>query len=190
MLIKKVVILFVFGLLFSSCEGQSNELSKTVKRESKKLQSGSHTLAKLPKEIFIVIGRGGSNYGHIISINKNGYIQYGVGSYFMKTDESGDMSETFNSVLIKYDEKYSKKQKQLSAENITKLAELISDEEKLQRFDDMGTVSDDYEYRVYLDKKNVAFGYEIYMSGFPKNLRSLIDLILDEIEIHELPGMA
>jgi hypothetical protein len=191
MLEKKIIILFVFGLLFSSCEGRLNEPSRTTaKPESTKLQGGSQTLPELPKEIVIVIGRGGSNYGHIISINKKGSIQYGVGSSFIKTDESGDMTEAFNPDLIKYDERYSKKQKQLSAENITKLAELISDEEKLRRFDEKGSVKDDYEYCVYLDKKNVAFGYRINMPDFPKNLRSLINLILDEIEIHELPGMA
>ena len=95
------------------------------------------------------------------------------------------MSEIFNPELMKYDEKYPKKQKQLSAENITKLAELISDEEKLQQFDKMGSVLDDYDYNVYLDKKNIAFGYESNMSTFPKNLRSSINLILDEIEIYD-----
>jgi len=190
MLIKKVFILFVFGILLSSCGGRSNELSNTAKTESTNSEGTSHKSVELPKEILILIGRGGNSYGHIISINKKGYIHYGVGSFLIETDESGNITEPFNPDSVKYDERYSKKEKQLSSENITKLAELISGEEKLRRFDEMGSVSDAYEYRVYLDKKNVAFGYDINMSDFPKNLRSLIDLIENEIEIHELPGMA
>ena len=161
----------------------------TAKPEQTRSQGDSHSTAELPKDILLLIGRGGSSYGHIISINKKGYIQYCVGSYLMKADGSGDMSGTFDPDLIKYDEKYAKEQKQLSAENIAKLAELISDEEKL-RFSEEGLVTDDYEYRLYLDKKFVAFGFESNMSDFPQTLRSLIDLIRGEIKIHELPGMA
>lgn len=188
-MLKKILILFTFSLLFSSCDGRFDELSSTTKPEPTRSQDDSHTTAERPKEILLLIGRGGSSYGHIISINKEGYIQYAVGSYLMKADESGDMTETFNSDLIKYDERYTKEQKQLSAENIAKLAELISDEEKL-RFIEEDLVEDDYEYRLYLDKKFVAFGLESKMSDFPETLRSLIDLIRGEIKIHELPGMA
>jgi hypothetical protein len=51
-------------------------------------------------------------------------------------------------------------------------------------------VEDDYLYSIYLDKKKIAFGYESNIKNFPGDLQLLISLIVSEVELHKLPGMA
>ena len=141
---KKVLYYFIVGLLFTSCDakktiGNQNPLTgKTISQDE----------TKLPKEIFLMIGRGGCCNGHIVSISKNGEIKYFVGSYSIPNDRS-DMPEIYDSQLIKQNPNYKPKYRKLSEEKINKLGQLINDEQKLC-FKDEVLVKDDFVYNIYL----------------------------------------
>lgn len=183
-MLKHLVYCFILGLLFTSCDAQNPVDSKD--------QLTSNTVSQnetiLPKEIFLLIGRGGCCNGHIVTISKNGEIKYFVGSYSIPNDRS-DMPETYDSQLIKQNPNYKPKYQKLSEEKINKLGQLINDEQKL-RFKDKVSVKDDFVYNIYLDNKKIASGYESRKVEFPTNLAALIDLIRGEIELYKLPGMA
>lgn len=174
----------ILGLVFAGCSAMStisnqNELtSKTISRDA----------TKLPKEIFLLIGRGGCCNGHMISISKNGEIKYFVGTYPIPNDSS-DMPETYDSQLIKQNPKYRPKYLILSEEKLIHLEQLIIDEQKL-RFNDKVEVDDDFVYTIFLDNRKIATGYESRIAEFPANLAALVDLIRGEVELYELPGMA
>lgn len=172
------------GLLFTTCDAKEaiddqNQLN--VKRLS-------HSETKLPKDIFLLIGRGGCCNGHIITISKNGEIKYFVGSYSV-TNDSSDMPEIYDSQLIKQNLNYKPKYRKLSEEKINQIGQLINDEQKL-RFKDEVLVKDDFVYNIFLDNKKIASGYESRKAEFPANLIALVDLICSEVELYELPGMA
>ena len=181
---KYLIYYFIVGLLFTSCDakktiGNQNPLTgKTISQDE----------TKLPKEIFLMIGRGGCCNGHIVSISKNGEIKYFVGSYSIPNDRS-DMPEIYDSQLIKQNPNYKPKYRKLSEEKINQLGQLINDEQKL-RFKDEVPVKDDFVYSIYLDNKKIASGYESHKAEFPTNLAALLDLIRREVELYELPGMA
>ena len=183
-MIKYLIYYFILGLLFTSCDakntiGNQNQLnSKTI----------SQNEMKLPKEIFLLIGRGGCCNGHIVTISKNGEIKYFVGSYSIPNDRS-DMPEIYDSQLIKQNQNYKPKYRKLSEEKINNLGQLINDEQKL-RFKDEVLVKDDFVYNIYLNNKKIASGYESRKAEFPANLAALVDLICSEVELYELPGMA
>jgi hypothetical protein len=99
------------------------------------------------------------------------------------------MPETYDSQLVKQNPKYKPKYRKLSQEKIKLLRQLIDDEQKL-RFNDKVEVDDDFVYTLFLDNKKIAFGYESRMTEFPTNLAALVDLIRNELELYELPGMA
>lgn len=147
----------------------------------------------LSKGIVVFIGRGGCCYGHIISIDKNGNLQYSVGTYSIPASNGGDadahLPENFDPNRIKVDEKYAQKNKKVPAEVLERLAKLIRDEGKLS-FQDKSLVYDAYVYNVYLDNKVIAFGYDSNIKNFPENLRELITLVISQIELYKLPGMA
>lgn len=148
---------------------------------------------RLPKDINILIGRGGCCYGHIISIDRNGDLEYFVGQYNLPVDKNsiskGIMPEIFNPDLVKMDKRYSPKYRKVPLDNLRQLAQLIREEKKLH-FRDETMVTDAYLYHLYINKKKVAYGYDLNLEVFPENLQKLIKLILSEIKLHELPGMA
>lgn len=174
---------FILGLLFTNCAAkniignQNHQISETV----------SQNETKLPKEIFLLIGRGGCCNGHIVSISKNGEIKYFVGNYSIPDDKS-DMPEIYDPQLIKQNPDYEPKYRKLSKEKINQLRQLINDEQKL-RFKDEVSVKDDFVYNLYLDNKKIASGYKSRKTEFPKNLAELIDLIPKEVELYKLPDM-
>jgi hypothetical protein len=145
---------------------------------------------ELPKEIFILIGRGNCCSGHAISISKDGEVDYSIAEYSsLESDKSGSTPETYDPNSIKMNERYSKKRTRLSPDTLKKLSELIGNEEKLHFYDEMG-VTDTYLYNIYLDKKKIAHGYEPNIKRFPEELQAMISLILNEVELYKLPGMA
>lgn len=97
--------------------------------------------------------------------------------------------EVYNPESIKIDKKYSRKNGKLSSENLKRLAQLLSDTKKIE-FRDETLVMDDYLYQLYLDNKNIAYGYQSNLKKFPENLQEIIKIIESEIKLHELPGMA
>jgi hypothetical protein len=147
----------------------------------------------LSKDIVVFIGRGGCCYGHIISIDKNGNLQYSVGTYSLPASNGGEadayLPETFDPNRIEVDKKYAQKNKKVSAEVLERLALLVRDEEKL-RFQDKSLVFDAYHYNIYLDNKGIGYGYDSTITSFPANLRELITLVIGQVELHKLPGMA
>jgi hypothetical protein len=147
----------------------------------------------LSKNIVVFIGRGGCCYGHIISIDKSGNLQYSVGTYSIQASNGGDtdayLPENFDPNRINVDEKYAQKNKKVSAEVLERLAKLIRDEEKLS-FRDKSLVYDAYVNNIYLDNKGIAFGYDSNIKSFPENLRELITLVIGQVELYKLPGMA
>jgi hypothetical protein len=181
---KYLTFYLIVGLLFVSCEA-TNTIGNQNHPTSK---TSSQDETKLPKEIFLMIGRGGCCNGHIVSISKNGEIRYFVGSYSVPNDRS-DMPEIYDSQLIKQNPSYKLKYRKLSEEKINNLGQLINDEQKL-RFKDEVPVKDDFVYSIYLDNKKIASCYESNKAEFPTNLAALVDLIRGEVELYKLPGMA
>jgi hypothetical protein len=183
-MIKYLIYYFILGLLFTNCAAkniignQNHQTSETI----------SQNETKLPKEIFLLIGRGGCCNGHIVSISKNGEIKYFVGAYSIP-DAKSDMPEIYDPHLITQNPDYEPKYRKLSKEKINNLGQLINDEQKL-RFKDEVSVKDDFVYNIYLDNKKIASGYESHKAEFPTNLAELIDLIRGEVELYKLPGMA
>ena len=147
----------------------------------------------LSKDIIVFMGRGGCCYGHIISIDKKGNLQYSVGTYSISASNGDEadayLPETFDPNRIEVDRKYVKKTKNVSAEMLERLAQLVRDEEKLS-FRDKSLVDDAYVYNVYLDNKGIAYGYDSKIKTFPANLQEFITLIISQVELHKLPGMA
>ena len=153
-MIKYLTYYLILGFLFTSCETK-NTIGSQNHRTSKTIFKNE---TKLPKEIFLLIGRGGCCNGHIISISKNGEIKYFVGSYSIPNDRS-DMPDVYDSQLIKQNLKYKPRYLKLSDEKIKLLRQLINDEQKL-RFKDGVRVKDDFVYNIYLENQKIAFGYE------------------------------
>ena len=183
---KCLVYYLVLGLLFTGCVSKNaNAIVLENPQTNKPIFQDE---AKLSKEIFILIGRGGCCHGHIISISKNGEIKYFVGTYSIPDDKS-EMPEIYDPQLITPNSKYEPKNFKFSQEKIKSLEQLISDEQDL-RFKDDVEVTDAYIYNIYLDNKKIASGYQSRKDKFPKNLRALIDLIRGEVAMYELPGMA
>jgi hypothetical protein len=183
-MIKYLIYYFILGLLFTNCAAKNTIGNQNPQTSETIFQNET----KLPKEIFLLIGRGGCCNGHMVSISKNGEIKYFVGSYTIPNDSS-DMPETYDSQLIKQNPKYKPKYQKLSQEKINLLGQLIDDEQKLS-FNDKVEVDDDFVYNFFLDNKKIASGYESRKAEFPTNLAALIDLIRGEIELYKLPGMA
>lgn len=187
---KFLIYYLILGFLFTSCVSknaavhENRQTSKTISVDGKKLSDKT----KLSKEIFILIGRGGCCTGHMISINKNGEIKYYVGAYSLPSDK-WEMPEIYDSQKITPISTYKPKDLKLSQEKIKSLEQLISGEENLHFKEDI-IVTDDYLYSIYLDSEKIASGYESRKDKFPKNLKALIDLIHEEVELYELPGMA
>lgn len=183
-MIKYLIYYFMLGLLFTNCnakniiDNQNHQTSETIFQNE----------TKLPKEIFLLIGRGSCCNGHIISISQNGEIKYFVGTYSIPNAKS-DMPEIYDPHLITQNSDYEPKYRKLSKEKINNLGQLINDEQKL-RFKDEGSVRDDFVYSIYLDNKKIASGYQSHKSKFPTNLAALVDLIRGEVELYKLPGMA
>jgi hypothetical protein len=147
----------------------------------------------LPKAITIFIGRGGCCYGHIIAIDKNGNLEYFVGTYAAPTPNPSEVGaylpETFDQNFVEVDNKYAKKKKLIPPEVLKRLEQLIGDEEKLS-FRDKSLVYDDYVYNIYLDNSGIAYGHESKIKNFPTNLQEFIKLIGSQVELYKLPGMA
>ncbi|MEJ7847649.1 MAG: hypothetical protein WKF92_06140 [Pyrinomonadaceae bacterium] len=183
-MIKYLIYYFILGLLFTNCAAkytignQNHQTNETIFQNE----------TKLPKEIFLLIGRGGCCNGHIVSISKNGEIKYFVGTYSIP-NASSDMPEIYDSQLITQNPNYKPKYRKLSEEKIIHLKQLINDEQKL-RFKDEVLVTDDFVYNIYLNNKKIASGYQSHKAKFPTNLAELIDLIRGEVELYNLPGMA
>ncbi len=166
---------------------------KTESKNQDSINSGQlQTLGVPSKDIVVFIGRGGCCYGHLISIDKNGNLLYSVGTYSI-TASNGEadayLPETFDPNRIIVDKKYAQKNKKISAEVLERLARLVKDEERLS-FRDKSLVYDAYLYNIYLDNKGIASGYESNIKSFPENLRELITLVIGQIELYKLPGMA
>jgi hypothetical protein len=147
----------------------------------------------LSKDIIVFIGRGGCCYGHIISINKNGNLQYSVGTYSIPASNGGEadayLPETFDPNRIEVDKKYAQKNKKVPTEVLERLEQLIREDEKLG-YRDKSLVFDAYHYNIYLDNKGIGYGYGSKIKSFPANLRELITLVVGQVELHKLPGMA
>lgn len=147
----------------------------------------------LSRDIIVFIGRGGCCYGHIISIDRKGNLKYSVGTYHLseaKNSESSEyLPETLDLNSIEVDKKYSQKYQEVSVEKIKELARLMQSEEEL-RFQDKGLVYDDYLYQIYFDNKRIAYGYSVHLKSFPIELQELITLVVGQVELHKLPGMA
>ncbi len=148
---------------------------------------------KLSKDIVVFIGRGGCCYGHVIWINREGNLNYWVGTYHLSDTMTGKSSGVLPEILelnsIDVDQKYKKKQQVISIEKMKELLPLVESEERL-RFEDKGLVFDDYVYQVYFDNKRIAYGYSSHLDRFPLELRELIKLVVGLVELHKLPGMA
>lgn len=175
---------FVVGMLFVGCDAVN-----TIRNQNEPTsQTISQDETNLPKEIFLLIGRGSCCNGHMVTVTKEGDIKYFVGSYRIPNDSS-EMPETYDSQLVKQDPKYEPKYQKISQEKIKLLRQLIDDEQEL-RFNDKVEVDDDFVYTFFLDNKKIAFGYESRKTEFPKNLAEVLALILAEVELYKLPGMA
>jgi hypothetical protein len=183
-MIKFLTFYCLFGLLFASCDAK-----KALSDQNELTGRGlSRFETELPKEIFLLIGRGGCCNGHIITISKNGEIKYFVGSYSIPSDRS-EMPEKYDSQLITQNPNYKPKYRKLSEEKINHLVQLVKEEQML-RFKDEVWVEDDFVYTFFLDKNKVASGFESRKTEFPKNLAKVLALILGEVELYNLPGMA
>ncbi|MBK9163454.1 MAG: hypothetical protein IPM21_05975 [Acidobacteria bacterium] len=187
---KCLAYYLILGLLSTGCVSEKtrnlgdHQTKRTISLDEKKLADET----KLSKEIFILIGRGGCCTGHMISINKNGEVKYFVGTYSIPNDK-WEMPEIYDSQKVTLISTYKPKDLELSQEKIKRLEELISIEENLHFKEDI-LVSDDYLYSLYLENKETASGYQSRKDKFPRNLKALIDLIQEEVELYELPGMA
>ncbi|MEO6587869.1 MAG: hypothetical protein ABIP06_00960 [Pyrinomonadaceae bacterium] len=189
---KLIAAILIFFSFIAGCNNQNSKDDYSKNQISNNSVSNPES-EKLPSQINLFIGRGGCCYGHIISINKNGDIDYVVGNYILNDNNDGSskdsIPELYNPESIKIDKKYSRKNGKLSSENLKLLAQLLSDTKKIE-FRDETLVMDDYLYQLYLDNKKIAYGYKSNLKNFPGKLQEIIKIIESEIKLNELPGMA
>jgi len=189
---KCKILLLVFALVGLGCQTR---------------QSGEHVrgsdpptgpISNQPKHLFdqdikIFMGRGGCCYGHFVSVTREGRLSYSVATYELESfDESHSPSsqlETFDPELIKVDRRYAVRERDIATDTRKQIAELLLNIEGL-RFQDDLLVDDDMVYHIYLDEQLIAYGYHSNLNRFPTRLQDLIILILGQVELHQLPGMA
>ncbi len=181
---KYLAFYLILGLLSISCASEN----PIILQNQQTVKTISQDEMKLSKEIFIIIGRGSCCSGHIISIDRNGEIKYFVGTYPIPNDEE-NMPDNYDYKKISPNTFYKPRNFKLSQKKIEIVNQLISNEQELTFKEDL-LVTDDYIYSIYLDNKKIASGYQSRKEKFPKNLKSLIDFIHQEVEMYELPGMA
>ncbi|MBK9163215.1 MAG: hypothetical protein IPM21_04775 [Acidobacteria bacterium] len=188
----KLSLLVVFIIVAVGCTPPQSVDNGLDKREISNTFSAKEQQI-LPKEMVIFIGRGGCCYGHFISIDKAGDLQYSVAAYtlttFDETHSENHQPKTFDPALISVDKKYAPQSRKIPADKVERLARLIQDEKTIY-LNDTSVSDDDFIYYIYLDKSRIALGYESHLKSFPENLQELISLIIGEVELHELPGMA
>jgi hypothetical protein len=147
----------------------------------------------LPKDIIVFIGRGGCCYGHLIAIDRKGNLEYSVGTYHRselnKSKSPEVLPEAFDMHSIEVDKRYAQEHQELPVEKIKEIALLMRDDEQLH-FQDKELVDDDYLYQIFFDNKRIAYGYNSNLNDFPIKLRELINLVVNQTELHKLPGMA
>jgi hypothetical protein len=190
MLIIKTALILLVAAAGCNLPTSMNAESKNHESLDPRKLNPSRTLSK---DVIVFIGRGGCCYGHIISIDKGGNLQYSVGTYSIAAANRhvvhAYLPETFEPNRIEVDKRYAQKNKNISSDVLERLAELLRDEQKL-RFRDKSLVEDAYIYNIYLDNKEIAHGYDSKIETYPTNLREFITLVIGQVELHKLPGMA
>jgi hypothetical protein len=189
---KLKFLLLVFALAVLGCQSQQSA-NLVPGSESPTVRHSNETQHILRQDIKIFIGRGGCCYGHFVSVTREGRLSYSVATYELESfDESHSPSsqlETFDPELIKVDRRYAVRERDIATDTRKQIAELLLNIEGL-RFQDDLLVDDDMVYHIYLDDQLIAYGYHSNLNRFPTRLQDLISLILGQVELHQLPGMA
>ncbi len=180
-------------LVFAGCDSKtstqrdSGDLSSIYPSNVTKVENA------LPRQILLLIGRGGCCNGHIIYIGLDGTLDYSVGVYHMANPNlaSARVPEiaVFDTSQITRNEHYAPKKVKLSDSALRRLSETIRKTETIS-FMDSRVVKDAYQFNLYIDERLVASGYRSIDQAPPEKLQELLTLIIDQVGLYDLPGMA
>jgi len=182
-----IILLAAAGCSVSdSTSGRSQRLGLNNSNQMRKSD-------QLTRNIVLFVARGGCCYGHIISIDRSGNLSYLVGTVSVSASEnleSGtNLPKKFDPDHIVADGKYAQKNETVPPDVIEQLERLIRTESDLS-FRDSTLIDDAYMYHIYLDNEQIANAYESSLKSSPERLRELVELVLGQVQLHKLPGMA
>ena len=186
---RRVSLRLLLVLLFAGINLNCDRVDVPVPNSPPQIKSDTI----LPKDIFIILGRGSCCSGHIISVDRDGKLVYIVGRYQMSNQNGVGMrvpeTEKFDVRKITADPVHPHKVVVLQRDVTDRLTKMLNEPEKLQFFDER-YIKDAYNLTIYLNDELVVSGFDIDRSGFPDRLNEFIKLLFEQVKMYDLGGMA